>query len=95
MSSKRTPYQTAADLEIDRLQRKVEELTADLEIVCADRDAQVDEVVRLRDVAWKHGNRADVADYVVEKLRNIIETSRNIETARERLDAAESHDVPW
>jgi len=95
MTSKRTPYQTAAEREIDRLQQEVEQLRSDLEVVCADRDAQVDEVIRLRDVAWKHGNRADVAEYVVERLRKIIETSRNIETARERLDAAESHDVPW
>jgi len=62
MTSKRTPYQTAADLEIDRLQRKVEELTADLEIVCADRDAQVDAVAALEALCAQAGHVIRQAD---------------------------------
>jgi hypothetical protein len=116
-----TPYQTAADREIDRLTRENERLTAErddwraghaerfaeLQAVCEDRDAQVDEVIRLRDIAWKWGNRAEEAEDKIKRLEtaaqavvddplldNASDSWRALRTALARHQS-DLGDVPW
>lgn len=66
----------AAEREIERLTAERDDWRAahgerfsELQAVCEDRDAQVDEVVRLRDIAWKWGNRAEEAEQQRDALR--------------------------
>jgi uncharacterized coiled-coil DUF342 family protein len=60
-----TPVDVARDYAL-RHEWLLEEV---FDAVTAERDELRAEVERLRDIAWKHGNRADEAEAEVERLR--------------------------